>query len=112
MGLFDPSLSPGRRPPEPKRGFLRRLPWDLRLLVLGSIYLTGALGLPRAAAFVSSPATIPTPMALRQKQSAPVVRILARDGSLLTERGGAAPYVAIATAPPHLIHPVLALGDR
>ena len=112
MGLFDPSLSPGRRPPEPKRGFLRRLPWDLRLLVLGCIYLTGTAGLLLAGAFVYYTATIPNPMAMRQKQSAPVVRILARDGSLLTERGGAAPYVAIGTLPRHLIHAVLAIEDR
>ncbi len=112
MGLFDPSLSPGRRPPEPKRGFLRRLPWDLRLLVLGCIYLTGTAGLLLGGAFVYYTATIPNPMAMRQKQSAPVVRILARDGSLLTERGGAAPYVAIGTLPRHLIHAVLAIEDR
>ena len=61
MGLFDPSLSPGRRPPEPKRGFLRRLPWDLRLLVLGSIYLTGTFGLLLAGAFVYYTATHPRP---------------------------------------------------
>ena len=95
MGLFDPSLSAGRRNPEPKRGFLRRMPWDLRLLVLGCIYIPAIAGLLLAGAFVYYTATIPNPMALRQKQSAPVVRILARDGSLLTERGGAAPYVPI-----------------
>jgi penicillin-binding protein 1A len=113
MGLFDPSLSAGDRGwrPEPKRG-LRRLPWDLRLLVLGAIYLPAIAGLLLTGAFIYYTATIPNPMTLRQKQSAPVVRILARDGSLLAERGGAAPYVAIETLPRHLIHAVLAIEDR
>ena len=88
------------------------MPWDLRLLVLGCIYVAGLAGLLLAGAFVYYTATIPNPMALRQKQSAPVVRILARDGSLLTERGGAAPYVPIGTLPKHLIHAVLAIEDR
>ena len=88
------------------------MPWDLRLLVLGCIYVPAIAGLLLAGAFVYYTATIPNPMAMRQKQSAPVVRILARDGSLLTERGGAAPYVAIGTLPRHLIHAVLAIEDR
>src|SRR6185295_3453439 len=113
MGLFDPSLSTGgeRRPTAHKRG-LRRLPWDLRLLVLACIYVPAFAGLLLGGAFVYYTATIPNPMALRQKQNAPVVRILARDGSLLTERGGAAPYVPIETLPRHLIEAVLAIEDR
>ena len=113
MGLFDPALSTGSgRRPEPKRSFLRRMPWDLRLLVLGCIYIPAIGGLLLAGAFVYYTATIPNPMALRQKQSAPVVRILARDGSLLAERGGATPYVPIGTLPRHLVHAVLAIEDR
>ncbi|MBX9592276.1 MAG: PBP1A family penicillin-binding protein [Hyphomonadaceae bacterium] len=88
------------------------MPWDLRLLVVGFIYLPAIAGLLLAGAFVYYTTTIPNPMALRQKQSAPVVRILARDGSLLSERGGAAPYVPIETLPRHLIYAVLAIEDR
>jgi penicillin-binding protein 1A len=57
-------------------------------------------------------ATIPDPLMLRHKESAPVVRILASDGSLLAERGGPAPYVPIDMLPRHLVHAVLATEDR
>ena len=79
MGLFDYKPSAARPPQlsvEPKRGFLRRLPLDVRLLVLAAIYIPALGGLALAGAFVYYTATIPDPMALRQKQSAPVVRIL------------------------------------
>jgi penicillin-binding protein 1A len=114
MGLFDykPSAARPHTLKEPRRGFLRRLPLDVRLLALAAIYVPALAGLALAGAFVYYTATIPDPMALRQKQSAPVVRILARDGSLLAERGGAAPYVQIETLPRHLIHAVLAIEDR
>jgi len=71
-----------------------------------------AAGLAIAGAFLYYTATIPDPLVLRHKASAPVVRILARDGSLLAERGGAAPYVPIDLLPRHLIDAVLAIEDR
>jgi penicillin-binding protein 1A len=112
MGLFDRSHSRGAPPPQPKRGPGRRLPWEFRLLVLAPIYLTVATGLVVAGAFVYYTTAIPDPMALRHKQRAPVVRILARDGALLAERGGAAPYIPIDLLPRHLIDAVLATEDR
>lgn len=113
MGLFDqpPSTGGVSRLGPPRRG-LRRLPLDLRLFVLACIYVPAIGGLLLAGAFVYYTATIPDPKALPHRQSAPVVRILARDGSLLAERGGAAPYVPIATLPQHLINAVLAIEDR
>jgi penicillin-binding protein 1A len=112
MGLFDqPPRERTRRRREPSRGLLRRLPWDLRLLALAAIYVPATAGLLVAGAFIYFMATIPDPMALRQAQSAPVIRILARDGSVLTERG-VSPYVAIETLPQHLIQAVLAIEDR
>ena len=56
--------------------------------------------------------SIPDPMALRQKDRAPVVRVLARDGSLLSERGGDGAYVPIDLLPRHLIDAVIATEDR
>ena len=112
MGLFDPSLSPGGGAPQPGRGRARGVPLELRLLVLGPIYLAAVFGAVLAGFFVYYTATIPDPMALRQKQDAPVVRMLARDGSVLAERGGAAPYIPIDLLPRHLIEAVLAIEDR
>ena len=112
MGLFDPSLSAGDGGPEPRRTAARGASWEFRLFILGPIYLTVIASVLLAGAFVYYTATIPNPMALRQRQNAPVVRILDRDGALLTERGGAAPYVPIDLLPRHLIDAVLAIEDR
>jgi penicillin-binding protein 1A len=51
-------------------------------------------------------------MALRLKQQAPVVRVLARDGSLVSERGGGDAYVPYDLLPRHLIDAVVATEDR
>ncbi|MBO0765300.1 MAG: PBP1A family penicillin-binding protein [Hyphomicrobiaceae bacterium] len=75
------------------------------------IYPVMAVALVLGAAFSYYTKTIPDPLALRQKDKAPVVRILARDGSVLAERG-AAPYVPIDLLPRHLIDAVLAIEDR
>jgi penicillin-binding protein 1A len=113
MGLFDSPLSrDGGLPPEP-RGRPRRGPsLGFSLFVLTPIYLTVTASLAMAGAFVYYTATIPDPAAMRHKQRAPVVRILARDGALLAERGGAAPFVPVDLLPRHLIDAVLATEDR
>ena len=112
MGLFDPSLSPGGGAPANGRGTARGPSLEFRLLILGPIYLAAIVGAVLAGFFVYYTATIPNPMALRQKENAPIVRILARDGSVLAERGGAAPYIPIDLLPKHLIDAVLAIEDR
>jgi penicillin-binding protein 1A len=84
----------------------------LRFLGFGAAYLVIAVALGLGAAFSYYSAAIPDPLALRQKEKAPVVRILARDRSVLAERGGAAPYVPIDLLPRHLVDAVLAIEDR
>jgi penicillin-binding protein 1A len=95
-----------------KKPLFKRLPWELRLLIVAAIYL----GLPAAflvgCAFAYFSAAIPDPIQLRRKESAPVVRVLARDGSLLGGRGGEGSYVPIDFLPPHLIDAVVATEDR
>src|SRR5262245_44484745 len=104
MGLFDPSPSLGAPGPiEPVRAPARVPGLGTFLFLWLPIYFTVLAGLLLTGAFVYYTATIPDPMALRQKTNAPVVRILARDGSVLAERGGAAPYVPIDLLPRHLI---------
>ena len=94
-------------PPPPKR---RRVSFG-GLLTAVVVYpaLFAALALGAAFSYYSS--TIPDPLALRHKDGAPVVRVLARDGSVLAERG-AAPYVPIDLMPRHLIGAALAIEDR
>src|SRR5262245_47622878 len=96
----------------PRRKRLQGWPWEIRLLVLATIYLGPPLALAVAAAMAYYTVRIPDPMALRHKERAPVVRLLARDGSLLSERGGDGAYVPIDLLPRHLIDAVIATEDR
>jgi penicillin-binding protein 1A len=117
MGLFRPS-QPGRAggiavaANAPRRKLLRHWPWEIRLIVLATIYLVPPLALAVAAAMVYFTLSMPDPMGLRLKERAPVVRVLARDGSLLSERGGDGAYVPIDLLPRHLIDAVIATEDR
>src|SRR2546423_805099 len=82
----------------PQRGvgrLLRRLPWEFRLLARAALYLGLPVAIALAGAFVYYTATIPNPMVLRQKERAPMVRILARDGQLLSERGSSEAYMPV-----------------
>ena len=97
---------------EGKRGLLRLLPWEIRLSILAILYLGPPFVLVVAAALAYYTVRIPDPMALRLKEHAPVVRVLARDGSLLSERGGGDAYVPIDLMPRHLIDAVVATEDR
>src|SRR5262245_30866815 len=107
-----PTPKRARSVASPKRTLFRRLPWEMRLLILAAIYLGLPLTLLLASAFAFFNAAIPDPIQLRHRDSAPLVRILARDGSLLAERGGEGSYVPIDFLPPHLIDAVVATEDR
>ena len=111
MGIFGASRTraapraPAARPPAPRRRGFSLLGW----LVFHVTFVTAAALL---AAFVYFTATIPDPLMLRHREAAPVVRILAADGSVLAERGGSDPYVPIDLLPRHVVHAVLAIEDR
>ena len=93
-------------------GLLRLLPWEIRLAVLAILYIGPPLFLLIAATLAYYTVRIPDPMALRLKEHAPVVRVLAQDGSLLSERGGGDAYVPIDLLPRHLVDAVVATEDR
>src|SRR5262245_33598023 len=111
MAIFGASRARAARPrPQPGRPPRRRSGLGvLGAVVFHLIFIGGAALL---GAFVYFTATIPDPVTLRHKESAPLVRILAADGSLLAERGGSAPYVPIDLLPRNLVHAVLAIEDR
>ena len=54
----------------------------------------------------------PDPLSVRAKGNAPVIRIVARDGTLLARRGAARDYVPIDLVPKHVIDAVVATEDR
>src|SRR5262245_51537048 len=122
MGIFDAARArdgrpwaeqtrPGGGAPEPPPPRRRRRFGLGRLLVLVVVVPILVAILAIGAAFSSYSSAFPDPLALRQKDNAPVVRVLARDGSVLVERG-AAPYVPIDLMSRHLIDAALAIEDR
>ena len=54
----------------------------------------------------------PDPLTLRPKENAPFVRILARDGSVITERGGGDDYVPLDLLPRYVPDAVIATEDQ
>jgi penicillin-binding protein 1A len=116
MSLYDPAKADRAAPAVTGQtkgtGLLRRLPWEIRLSVLAVFYLGPPALLIVVATLAYYTVRIPDPMALRLKGQAPVVRVLARDGSLLSERGGGDAYVPIDLLPRYLIDAVIATEDR
>lgn len=98
MGLMSSSQ------PQPKRP-LRRL-----LIVPVAALAAGATAI--AAMMIYYTAIYPDPMSLRPKESIPFVRILARDGALLSERGGADDYVPLDLLPHYVADAVIATEDQ
>ena len=96
----------------PRRKFLHGWPWEIRLFALAMIYVVPPVALALAAAMTYYTLTIPDPMAMRAKARAPVVRVLARDGAVLSERGGEGAYVPVDLLPRHLVDAVVAAEDR
>jgi len=106
--------------PEPEWGHLpppdedRRasLPFRFRILLLGPLLLllvaTAAVG----ALFIYYTVVFPDPLAMRPKATGPVIRIMARDGSPLAERGISRAYIPLDMLPPHAADAVVAIEDR
>jgi len=105
MGLFFGKAPPP--PPPPRRRRSRR-----KLALLGPIYvgLIGSAGIAGMLLYCS--AVYPDPLSLRPKENPPHIRILARDGALLAERGAADGYVPLDLLPRHVADAVIATEDR
>lgn len=108
-GVLAPAEVPLDRP---KRGLFRRLPFKLRAVILLVVLGTVSVATTVAAAFVHYTVKFPDPMAIRRESSTPIVRVLARDGSILSERGQAHPFVPLDLLPRHVIDAVVATEDR
>ena len=108
LGGVVPSVVSGQ--PTPARP--ARWSWKLRALVwaplaTAAITIVGLVGL-----FIHYTIVFPDPLSIRGKERAPVVRILARDGSVLAERGAAHEYMPLDLLPPHVLDAVVAIEDR
>ena len=98
MGLLATS------PSQSKRSTLSRL-----LLVPLSVATAAAIGIAGLMIYYS--VIYPDPMSLRPKESVPYVRILARDGAVLSERGGD-DYVPLDMLPHYVPDAVIATEDQ
>jgi penicillin-binding protein 1A len=99
MGLFSSSTL------QPKRASRRPL-----LVVPLAILASAAAAV--GALMIYYTVIYPDPMSLRPKESAPFVRILARDGSTLSERGGGDDYVPLDLLPHYVADAVIATEDQ
>jgi len=95
-----------------RRGLLGRLSWKWRALILLPTFAVTFAGFGFAIAFVYYTMAFPDPISLRHKEKAPIIRILARDGEVLAERGAAHDYMPLDLLPRHVIGAVVATEDR
>lgn len=111
MGKSDPGAlgGSGRSGASAKK---RRLPWKVRLFLVWPIYGLVLVALGIGASLIHYTIVFPNPLELRVKERAPVIRILARDGSLLAERGRAHDFMPLDLMPPHVSNAVIATEDR
>ena len=95
-----------------RRGLFRSLPRKLQIVLGLPLALGAATGAVFASLLVYYTIVFPDPLSLRHKERAPVIRILARDNSVLNERGGADDYIPLDLIPPIVIDAVVATEDR
>ena len=99
MGLFSSS-------PKPKRSSLKRV------LVVAPLYALAAGVASITALMIYYSLIYPDPLTLRPKESAPYVRVLARDGTVISERGGGDDYVPLDLLPRYVSDAVIATEDQ
>ncbi len=94
------------------RYLLARMPFKIRWLIAAPMMGLAVAALSLGAMMVYYTAIYPNPLTLRNKDHAPVVRVLARDGSVLAERGAGHEYVPLDFLPRHVEAAVVATEDR
>ncbi len=101
--------------PETRPGsnrFFARIPIKMRVLIVLPLLASAVMAATLSATMVYYTVIYPNPLAIRKKEHAPVVRILARDGSVLAERGAAHDYLPMDFLPRHVQAAVVATEDR
>ena len=96
-----PPAEPAKEPEAPKP-WLRRIPWRYRIALMILAVAGTGLALIVGGMLVHYTMVFPDPLSLRHKERAPVIRILARDGAVLAERGTAHEYMPVDLLPKHV----------
>jgi penicillin-binding protein 1A len=93
-------------------GLIARLPWKWRVAVLLPAFALLFVVIGFCASFLYYTMAFPDLIALRHKERSPVIRILARDGEVIGERGAAHDYTPLDLLPAHVVGAVVATEDR
>ncbi len=96
----------------PAKSMFKAVPRASRLIWMAPLTLIAIGVTALSAMMVYYTIAFPNPLSARQKEPAPVVRILARDGSVLAERGAAHDYMPLALLPRRVTDAVVATEDR
>lgn len=99
----------GKRPAAKVLGRIRP---RTRLLIVLPLVATSFAALALVAMLVTYTITISDPLSLRSQVAGQSIRILARDGSVLAERGAAHDYIPLELLPKRVIDAVIATEDR
>lgn len=91
---------------------LARMSPATRLCVLAPLAAFSMALVAFVSLLVAYTITIPDPLSLRTKASGPAIRVLARDGTVLAERGTAHDYIPLDLLPQRVIDAVVAVEDR
>lgn len=94
------------------RKAVRRLSPRARLGIAVPMIALSAASLVLAAMFITYTLTIPDPLSLRTQAAGQAIRVLARDGSVLAERGTAHDYIPLTLLPKRVVDAVIATEDR
>jgi penicillin-binding protein 1A len=110
LGAFVPGV--GKRVARPMGRAFKRLSPKTKLFVLLPLTMISLASLVLAGMLIAYTITIPDPLSLRTKVSGPAIRVLARDGAVLAERGTARDYIPLDFIPPRVVNAVIATEDR
>ena len=103
----------GKKPPPPppvKRRSSRS--FGFKLFFVWPLYIAVAGGSALGVMVLKNQVLYPDPLTMRAKAREPAIRIIARDGSLLAERGGIDDYVPLDLLPRHIVNAVIATEDQ
>ncbi len=99
-------------PAKRRRRWLARKSWPVRVLLLLPFYVAVLAIIFVSIQFIRYTVRFPDPRALRIDEAGPTLRVLARDGSVIAERGQGNAFIPLDRLPRHLVDAVLATEDR
>jgi penicillin-binding protein 1A len=94
-----------------RRGFASRS-WPVRVLLLAPILAAALVAIGISVQLVRYTIRFPDPRALTVSAPGPRLQVLARDGSLIAERGDGSDFIPLDRLPRHLVDAVIATEDR